>query len=442
MTSKPEKFIIGGLLTSGIGLFVFANSAVQWSACLAAWGTAEAMRSRRKLSYSEVVQGTLVYSQDVLGEVAEVVSPVTDAIERQRVQLLTSALKQMPMGDRIAEQFINRTGLKSDWFDSFESRPFVVCGESGDGKTFLLKYRVQRFIQAYPDGELLICDIDYGSSHKGSEPNTWFGLPVGKVVQVEPEDITATIKYVADELEARAKSSHQTEGDRPQKKPLLLVIDEWVSYYQSLSGKEQDEVIELIRKFNVRGLKQNVHVVLGLHSLAVGETGLDKALIRKFDVLMLRRAAQEPDNYMNIGATSDRVSAAIDRIRGLPKVIKGLRPCVVYADKELSVKALPHLEVNEAIELVATPEPIDPDQQWLDEIWTPETEGKILARMAERTVQGKAAIAYQEFAGLAGLAKKLRTNDSRRYQLLKNRIDDLHARNFSQSGNREQPADD
>lgn len=430
MSSKPEKFIIGGLLASGIGLFVFANSTAQWIGCVAAWGTAEAMRSRRKLSYSEVVQGSLGYSQEILGEVAETVSPVTDAIERQRVQLLTSALKQMPMGDRIAEQFINKTGLKSDWFDSFESRPFAVCGESGDGKTFLLKYRVQRFLQANPDGELLICDIDYGSSHKGSEPNTWFGLPVGKVVQIEPEDITATLKYVADELETRAKASHQTEGNSPVKKPLLLVIDEWVSYFQSLSNKEQDAAIELIRKFNVRGLKQNVFVVLGLHSLAVGETGLDKALIRKFDVLMLRRAAQEPDNYDNIGATRDRVSAAIDRIKGLPKVIKGLRPCVVYADKDLSVKALPHLEVNEAIELVATPEPIDPDQQWIDEIWTAELQAKIVARIAERIREEKQPIAYREFTLLAGLNSSYRKTGNRRYELLKERIDALAATHF------------
>ncbi|MEP1078615.1 hypothetical protein NDI52_24715 [Leptolyngbya sp. PL-A3] len=425
---KAECLIISAMFGGSMALCIQASSAWGWIGGIGAWCAGEALRKSKSLTYDQVVKGSFDWGQDAIGEMGAIASPATRYVETQKNQIVISALKQLPMGDRLAESFIAAQGLTTDWFQGFEKRSAVICGESRDGKSFLLNWRVQRFLETHPDGEVLIGDIDYGSSHEGTEPNTWGGLPVGNVVLIEPAEITNAIFYVSDTVDQRAKSTAQavkTGAPRPKYKPILLAIDEWCSYWDTLDEDQQEHIIKALRNICDRGIKQGeVVFVLGLHDLSVGMTGLPRALLRKMEVVLLFRASQSPRNYDNIDPQPRQVQEVINRIGALPKTIRGLRPCITYSDKQLTVKAIPQLELN-PVEYVATGEPIDPDEQWVDEIWTPELEGKIALRMAERVSQGQRPVVPTEFWAMAGQQQRDQRTTNPRYMIFRRRCEAL-----------------
>lgn len=429
---KAECAIVAGMFGSAVGLCIVASNAWHWVGGFALWGAAESVRCRRNMEYVEVFKGAVEYTQEVLGDVSQSAIPATRFVEQQKTKLIAEALRQMPMGDRIADNFIAQQGLSVDWFQGFEKRSAVVCGESGDGKSYLLNWRVQRFLESHPDGELYICDPDYGSSHAGSEPNTWFGLPVGSVVQIDESDIFNAIIHVSSEVSRRAKATAaaaQAGNPKPRYRPLLLVCDEWVSFWSSLEDELKEDILKALVNIINRGIKQDgVTFILGIHDLSVGDnkggSGLPVALLNKLEVLLLYRASQNSLNYRNLAARQSQVDEVLKRMAALPRVIRDRRPVAVYSDKQLTVKALPHLDVK-AIELVAPDEPIDPDQQWFAEVWTPELEAKLSLRIAQRVQEGKQAIALTEFWKLAGQISRDQRSDNPRYALFKERVNKL-----------------
>jgi len=431
LNSRSESFVICSLFAGSIALCATASSAWGWVGGMGAWGMGEALRSRRKMEYSEVWSGALGYSQDAIGDLSVVTAPITRKLETEKVRLVVSALKQLPLGDRIADSFIAQQGLSTDWFEGFEQRSAIVCGESGDGKSYLLNWRVQRFLQTHPEGILHICDPDYGSSHAGSEPNIWLGLPVGPVVQIETADILNTILEVSDVVSDRAKRTATAvkNGDpKPAFKPLLLVIDEWVSLWDSLDDSNQGLILKALTNIINRGLKQgHVTFIAGLHDLSVGSSGMPQSLLRKVEILLLHRAAQSERNYSNLDVVKKDRDAAIAKLQAIPRVVKKLRPVVVFTDKTLSVRALPHLEVT-PIELVAPTEPIDPDQVWLDEVWTAELEFSLVKLINDRILGGKQPIALSESWQKAGQSQRDQRKENPRYILFRDRVENLATR--------------
>lgn len=429
---KAECAIVAGMFGSAVGLCIVASNAWHWVGGFALWGAAEAVRCRRNMEYAEVFQGAVEYTQEILGDVGQVAIPVSRYVEQQRTKLVVDALRQLPMGDRIAENFIAKQGLSTEWFEGFEKRSAVVCGESGDGKSYLLNWRVQRFLEAHPDGEIYVCDPDYGSSHAGSEPNTWFGLPVGSVVQIDEADIYNTIIHVSQEVSRRAKATAaaaQAGNPKPKYRPLLLICDEWVSFWSVLEDELKEDILKALVNIVNRGIKQDgVTFLLGIHDLSVGDnkggSGLPVALINKLEVLLLYRASQNSLNFRNLAARPAQVDEVLKRMGQLPRVVRDRRPVAVYSDKQLTVKALPHLDVK-AIELVASDEPINPDQQWLAEVWTAELEAKLTIRIAQRIQEQKQAIALTEFWKMAGQISRDQRSDNPRYTLFKERVNKL-----------------
>lgn len=430
--SRSECAIVAGMFGGAVGMCIMASNAWHWVGGFALWGAAEAVRCRRQMEYAEVFQGAVEYSQEVLGDVGQVAIPVSRHIEKEKIRIMAEALRQMPLGDRLAESFIAKQGLDTEWFNGFEKRSAVVCGESKDGKSFLLNWRVQRFLESHPDGEIFICDPDYGSSHEGAEPNTWLGLPVGRVVQLDEIDIYSTILYVSEEVSRRAKATAaaiQSGNSKPKYRPLLLVCDEWVNFWSSLNDGQKEDVLKALTNIINRGIKQDgVTFILGIHDLSVGSnvggSGLPTALLNKLEVLLLYRASQNTLNYRNLAAQPGQVDEALKRMAALPRTIRDRRPVVVFTDKQLAVKALPHLDVK-AIELIEPEEPIDPIQQWLNEIWSDELESKLSKRIAQRISEGKQPISLTECWKMAGQIQRDQRQDNPRYLAFKNRINSL-----------------
>jgi len=248
--------------------------------------------------------------------------------------------------DSIAHEERQNLELDVDWFDSWDKRSGIVCGESGDGKTFILKYVVYRFLQSNQQGKLYICDPDYGSSHGDAPPNDWYKLPLGRVVYIEVPDIIKVVNKVSSFVDQRVKETAiaVSEGEpKPEYEPILLVVDELPSIVARLDKEAVEEFLGAIGNILRRGLKQRVTFKLGTQSLAVRFIKLPQDVLRQIETVMLWRASQVKDNYDNLGIRPAIVDGMIGEVCELPQVLGDRFVCVTFAGKQLQIKGIPKL---------------------------------------------------------------------------------------------------
>lgn len=425
-TDNARKALIAGMIGTSAGLFLLGRGLSDFVISGSIFGLAEAQRRRHEYTYGQCIEGCILFGAESIDYVEQGFKPITNGINRKRIEITTTALKQLPMGDRIAARMIAANDLSTSGFKRIEDRPSIVLGESGDGKTHVLKYRLQRFLQAHSGKphEVYIGDPDYGQSHPGSEPNTWFGIDpeTGRVIFTDAQDIYATILDVEQAVKDRA-----TQKDTP-KPPILLLIDEWCNIILDWTPKQLERALDALRQIARRGLKQNVYVTLGLHSLAVSESALNKAILQQFEILALWRAAQEVDNYNNLGCSVDAVEKAIAKISSLPRVIGNLRPCVMYAEKKLSVQAVPQLQLDELVLLDVESQPTNPESAEIDRAWIQKDFDSVLRAIASRRLkQGKTSNlvpiseAWDAFGGLA----KQRSESNESYLHFRSRVENF-----------------
>ena len=245
----------------------------------------------------------------------------------------------------ILQQLEQDTALDTTWFNDWERRSGIVCGESGDGKTKLLVYMLARFLEQQR-GEVYICDPDYGSSHGDSEPNNWLGLKLGTHISVNPADVLTMVGHVSAVVDRRADQTAIaiSQGQpKPQYPPVLLILDEAPAVMAQLPKEAQEQVKLAIANILRRGLKQNVTFKLGTQTLAVGSLGLTQDLLRQIETVVLWRAAQVCENFANLGINKSAVEAAVGAIAQLPRKVGGVFACVTYLGKNLEVRGIPEI---------------------------------------------------------------------------------------------------
>ncbi|PSN13965.1 hypothetical protein C7293_13815 [filamentous cyanobacterium CCT1] len=313
---------------------------------------AEIHRAKRDYAYGEVWSGSCQAVDDLFESTNKELAPVFNRVRGQRQRLVTSALSQVPMGQVIADRMAQKGQLSTDWVDEFSRRSACIVGESGDGKTHTLLWRLAEFIKANPQGQLHVCDIDYGSGH-GDGSNTWLGLPLESVVHTEDGEILETVLAVSDEVSQRA---HETKlaiaaGEpKPEYQPILLLIDEWVVTAEMWTKAERETALSALKNIVHRGLKQGVQCVLGMHSLAVNQSYIPKGLVQHLEVLFLWRAAQNTDNFSNLPISPSAAQDVTEAFKGYPRELGGVRSAIAFLNRELTIKGIPHLNVD--VELV------------------------------------------------------------------------------------------
>lgn len=246
--------------------------------------------------------------------------------------------------------------LSVDWFRQWERRSGIVCGESGDGKTKLLLYVLAQFLNRVSEefdgkGKVYICDPDYGSSHGDEPPNTWYNLPLDKVIFIKPESIYAAVELVSKEVDRRADETAiaVSKGQsKPQFEPILLIVDEAPninSALHRLSSDKADNFVGFLSNILRRGLKQGVTFKIGTQTLAVGTgkggLGIPQDILRQVEVVMLYRASQVKENYKNLGIRDGLTDVAVDQISSLPKQVGDRFCCVTFLEKQLAVQGIP-----------------------------------------------------------------------------------------------------
>ena len=405
-----KKQLEGLLITACYALtfwgIVTARTPLSWTLTAASAIIGECIRSPRKIDRLEAVQDAFGAISGISSDVESGLRPYANGVSQVKTQIVSHALKQLPMGKQLQQQFLDRQGVSTDWFNGFEKRCAILVGESKDGKTYLLKWRLQRFIQANPEGhEYYIGDIDYGRCHEGDTPNTWFDSPVGQAVFTTAESIAQKVNHIAQMIR---------EG-RDAPVPTLIILDELVDTMEDLDRETLEQFMRDLKTIKNRGLKAgNITFVLGLHSTTVGETGIPLWMLRGVETIWLYRAAQEMANFRHL--TNSDAEECCKQIARLPQSFNGLRPCIVYSEKKISVRAIPHLDFNSVDVKFSTIE-LSEIEQWEQDNWTAEKQLEVLQKMRNRGQQGKTPYTNRDIMPLVGIRQNqcVKTNEVYEY---------------------------
>lgn len=270
-------------------------------------------------------------------------------------------LGALPMPPGVAAQGLQATAhaaqaageLDDSWFEPWCRRSGIVAGESGDGKTRLLVYRLWRYLAdpANANAQVFIGDLDYGSSHDDAPPNLWLGLEVGRHIAIKLDQIYSMVLYVSGLVDRRASDTQDRVVARQapvEYEPVLLIVDELPQLKKKLSEAQWTKFNAAVANILDRGLKQRVTFVIGSQSLASGET-FPQATLRKIEVVLLHRAAQVRENYNNLGLSAAKIDAVVSLVEGLPRELGDKFVAVACVDKKPRVAGVPRIEPPEDI---------------------------------------------------------------------------------------------
>lgn len=138
---------------------------------------------------------------------------------------------------------------------------FLISGSTGSGKSYFANELV---IQAIIKGwQVVICDLkrSYGL-YKGFTDYSY-----------EIDDILVKLKSVEAEMNLRMKKL-QPELDKNPKtlavdigyKPMLVVIEEYISLQASLDKKQKEELERVVKNISVLARQSNIHMIIVLQS--------------------------------------------------------------------------------------------------------------------------------------------------------------------------------
>ncbi len=133
----------------------------------------------------------------------------------------------------------------------------LISGQSGSGKSYLANQIViQAIIKGY---EIVILD-----------PKRTYGLYRDFVDYIyELDDIVLKLKFVESQMTSRMKQIQPELDKNPNIlavdvgfKPMLVVIEEYISLTSSLDKKQKEEVERIVKNLSVLARQSNIHILI------------------------------------------------------------------------------------------------------------------------------------------------------------------------------------
>lgn len=278
-------------------------------------------------------------------------SPAVDvgAVEATSPTLTFSAPDQLPIEDLEADSRPDYSWLDDNFIDASKG----VFGAKGSGKSTFLAYDAIRFLQLHPDGELRIGDLHYDEKE-----SLWLpGVPPEQLLKTVIADRTDGI--LKQFRRARALVEERIERKDRNGKPFKLICDEFVGVMTRLDKDEQEEVLKAIQLIQFEGRKYNVNVVLGLHSVKKGQSGIDSSVLANMDLLCLGKSLADRSTQFPADFDCSALLKGQEIIQSQLRSGDGFACVVRKLGESPQVVVLPYLSIPKAGEQVVSPVVVD-----------------------------------------------------------------------------------
>jgi len=129
----------------------------------------------------------------------------------------------------------------------------LVAGNTGSGKSRFLYTLLVMLSDVTPKENIYVCDAKFEELEQVAKEN--FNLPN---VSHSPEGIIKMIDHVLEEMEHRQRTKLK------DKKPIFLMIDEYLALSLKLDKKEFTELENKIKRIILLGRSASVHMIIGM----------------------------------------------------------------------------------------------------------------------------------------------------------------------------------
>lgn len=276
-------------------------------------------------------------------------------------QVRSAMLAVLPEPLVTAAQAMETAASDTSWVRPFMRRSRLILGASGSGKTTWMLYEVYEAVDR--GDEVVVCDMDYGSSHEGSEPNYWLGLPT-VCIRYSLESIYQTVTELSALVDLRADSS--ATGQRSDWVRKTLVLDEFPSVRRRVEaemGKDKLASFDnALRNLLSRGLKQRVSFIAGSQNPDVASTGIKLTDLNQTNILFLGNFTTD-QRVLSLYGTKEEASNCVDQSKAIASMG---RVAVIKMDGDTKAVLLPDIDPSQMDVIV--PEPVNPVNQWLDNV--------------------------------------------------------------------------
>lgn len=176
-------------------------------------------------------------------------------------------------------------------------RGLLVCGDTGDNKTFMLHYVISRWLRQEPDSIFYVCDRKYFAEKKDiTQRASWCGLPVYSDEKMIVKDgiphpsvyakfypeLEEWLEPVYKLLETRCGEKSQTATSEEQLinpttgkfRPVVVLIDDATMIINGYAKDKQTRVNRIIDELTTLGRSAEIVVIFISHSVTASVTGL------------------------------------------------------------------------------------------------------------------------------------------------------------------------
>jgi len=276
-------------------------------------------------------------------------------------QVRSALLAVLPEPLITAAQAMETAASDTSWVGPFMRRSRLVLGASGSGKTTWMLYEVYEAVDR--GDEVVVCDMDYGSAHEGSDPNYWLGLPT-VCIRYGLEAIYQTVTELSALVDLRADSS--ATGQRSDWGRKTLVLDEFPSVRRRVEaemGKDRLASFDnALRNLLSRGLKQRVTFIAGSQNPDVASTGVKLTDLNQTNILFLGNFTTD-QRVLALYGTKDEAAGCVEQAKAIASMG---RVAVIKMDGDTKAVLLPDIDPSQ-MEVVA-PELENPVNRWVDDV--------------------------------------------------------------------------